>query len=372
MRLVQTSAEGVVTKGFEQQVCLIAEECGGCGLINLPYKQQLQVKQNRLKELLEGNADALFQLKDIEASQNSLSYQSFAHLEISDYLAKGKRLIDIGYHHPILKRVVDIKNCPVLLSSINHLVRSLRMLINDFKIPTKKSRKDEPKLLKATIKWFPSGGFLILHVTTAQKGMFRELVSKLLERHKLIGVILSDEKQDVLMTGDDKIEETILQKKFWLHYLSVKSTNPVQEERLIQYIESMIRKKNPKSIYDYSEILTLRQKFFTQSFPNYKTLLSKRPEEDLIALDVLEGSTLKTLPCSDVFLFERPRTFPSNVWNWLSTEKPQTLIFMTSFLQHLKNDLLLLSKCYKIQEIKPFDLKPGTEHIQLIVTLQKK
>lgn len=105
------------------QLCAIARECGGCGLIELPYAEQLADKHQRTLAALARYPElGAVQLADVLPAPEVVGYRTRAKLACS---REGGGL-RIGLYRPGSHDVIDTPDCPVLDPLVREVANAVR------------------------------------------------------------------------------------------------------------------------------------------------------------------------------------------------------------------------------------------------------
>lgn len=95
----------------EASTCAIAEECGGCALIQLPYEEQLEDKRERTAEACGGYPElAQLVIGETVPSAAHLGYRTRAKLACG----RVDGVLRVGLYKPGTHDITDTPDCPVL------------------------------------------------------------------------------------------------------------------------------------------------------------------------------------------------------------------------------------------------------------------
>ena len=106
--------------------------CGGCSLQHLAPAQQITLKQNTLRELLDHQAHTTPRQWLAPITASTLGYRHKARLSCKSVEKKGKVLV--GFREINGRYVADIKQCPILHPSIGEKIEALSALLGSLSI----------------------------------------------------------------------------------------------------------------------------------------------------------------------------------------------------------------------------------------------
>ena len=390
VRLVANRGEEVVRKGPEKQLCPILHECGACRLLTSSYRYQLSQKSKRFKDLLDTSQIPNHGLKDMIPSPRWLNFRHVAHLEVNETKVRDKRFINIGYFNPHSKKVIDIRNCPVLIKPINDITASIKDLIKEFKIPTNRGTKERPALEKLIIKVTSNEHDCYISLVTSHenKGAFREFCIALSQKHSFIrGIQLSTPKllsSSAHMMGDQEMKEKYHGISLAFSLAHMLPVNPPLYLNELQETVDQIRRIRPSVVYDIfahsgvrsflispfaKQIIAIghNQQNYEDSIKNLKNLAYTNIEIKFGK----ESQLLSELPSPDLIVAEPPKNgLGHEILSYIKDNKTKDIIYVSCLPETLVQDILELSSSHKIISITPYDTLPGTPHIKVIVHLQ--
>ena len=109
--------------------CPYSKKCGGCQLIDVPYEQQINRKQQKLQELL----GEFGKLEPIIGMENPDHYRNKVHAVFG--LDHKHRPI-AGVYEEKTHRVVDVETCYLENEKSTAIIRTIKNMIRSFKIKT--------------------------------------------------------------------------------------------------------------------------------------------------------------------------------------------------------------------------------------------
>jgi len=114
------------------QPCPHFPNCAGCALIGRPYGEQLQLKQQRVREVLTRFASlSALSVPPVIGSPRAFGYRNQAKLVVRH----ARRGLLLGIYRPHSHQVVDISQCPVHHPLINPVLARIRATLDRLEIP---------------------------------------------------------------------------------------------------------------------------------------------------------------------------------------------------------------------------------------------
>jgi 23S rRNA (uracil1939-C5)-methyltransferase len=217
--------------------CPVFRICGGCQLLDIPYKQQLEQKQKRLEELLKPYC----KLEAMIGMENPYHYRNKVHA-VFDRDKKGNPfsgVYEANSHH-----VVPVESCMIEDQKADEIIGTIRGMLKSFKIRTYDEDTGYGLLRHVLIRrGFATGEIMVVLVTASpifpSKNNF---VKALLEKQQEITTVIQNingrgtnmvlgDKEHVLY-GKGFIEDILCGYRFRISSKSFYQVNPVQTEIL--------------------------------------------------------------------------------------------------------------------------------------------
>ena len=217
--------------------CPVFRICGGCQLLDIPYKQQLEQKQKRLEELLKPYC----KLEAMIGMENPYHYRNKVHA-VFDRDKKGNPFS--GVYEANSHRVVPVESCLIEDQKADEIIGTIRGMLKSFKIRTYDEDTGYGLLRHVLIRrGFATGEIMVVLVTASpifpSKNNF---VKALLEKQPEITTVIQNingrgtnmvlgDKEHVLY-GKGFIEDILCGYRFRVSSKSFYQVNPVQTEIL--------------------------------------------------------------------------------------------------------------------------------------------
>lgn len=383
-------------------VCPHFGQCGGCTYQNLPYEEQLAMKESQIKKMMDEAVNGKYVWEGVKPSPVKQAYRNKMEFSFGDEYKDGP--IALGMHkRGSFHDIVNVTDCQIV-------------------------DEDYRKILDCTLEAARESGFLYYH-RMKHTGYFRHLlvrkavkteeilvdlvtttetdaqafldtwVKKLLELEldgKMAGIlhtkndsvadVVKDEGTEVLY-GQDYFYEELLGLKFKITPFSFFQTNSLGAEVLYETAREYIGDINEKVIFDlYSGTGTIAQILA----PVAKKVVGVEIVEEAVeaakenaALNGLDnctfwaGDVLKVIDelgeVPDLIMLDPPRdgVNPKALMKILNFGVDR-LVYIACKPTSLARDLeMIQGRGYKVEKISCVDLFPNTYHVETVVLMSK-
>ncbi len=380
--------------------CPVYEQCGGCTLQHMDYKEQLRGKYELVKEAIEKYA----RITDVDirptiGMKNPWGYRNKAQLPVHE--RKGQvvtGLYEMGTH-----QIVDISACPIQHPKVNEIIQAAKKVIKQLNIPIYDERKRQGiiKHLVARVGFETEESQLTIITARDELPYQKELILEL--RYKLPYLksiiqninplktsIVFGNKTKVLW-GEEKINERLKEISFTLSPRAFFQLNPEQTVKLYTEVEKAAAltgkevvvdaycgvgtiglwlAKKAKAVYGMDiipeAIKDAKENAKAGGYDNVEYLVGKA--EELLPKWVKEGFKL------DVLIVDPPRTgLDQKLLDTIIKVKPKKFIYVSCNPSTLGKDLAVLVKGgYKVEYVQPVDMFPQTAHVETVVLIERK
>lgn len=384
-------------------VCPHFGQCGGCTYQNLPYEEQLAMKESQIKKMMDEAVNGKYVWEGVKPSPVKQAYRNKMEFSFGDEYKDGP--IALGMHkrgsfHDIVNvtdcQIVDedyrkILDCTLEAARKSGLLYYHRMRHTGYfrHLLVRKAVKTEEILVD-----------LVTTTETDAQAFLDTWVKKLLELEldgKMAGIlhtkndsvadVVKDEGTEVLY-GQDYFYEELLGLKFKITPFSFFQTNSLGAEVLYETAREYIGDINEKVIFDlYSGTGTIAQILA----PVAKKVVGVEIVEEAVeaakenaALNGLDnctfwaGDVLKVIDelgeVPDLIMLDPPRdgVNPKALMKILNFGVDR-LVYIACKPTSLARDLeMIQGRGYKVEKISCVDLFPNTYHVETIVSIQKK
>lgn len=383
-------------------VCPHFGQCGGCTYQNLPYEEQLAMKESQIKKMMDEAVNGKYVWEGVKPSPVKQAYRNKMEFSFGDEYKDGP--IALGMHkrgsfHDIVNvtdcQIVDedyrkILDCTLEAARESGLLYYHRMRHTGYfrHLLVRKAVKTEEILVD-----------LVTTTETDAQAFLDTWVKKLLELEldgKMAGIlhtkndsvadVVKDEGTEVLY-GQDYFYEELLGLKFKITPFSFFQTNSLGAEVLYETAREYIGDINEKVIFDlYSGTGTIAQILA----PVAKKVVGVEIVEEAVeaakenaALNGLDnctfwaGDVLKVIDelgeVPDLIMLDPPRdgVNPKALMKILNFGVDR-LVYIACKPTSLARDLeMIQGRGYKVEKISCVDLFPNTYHVESVVLLTK-
>ena len=384
-------------------VCPHFGQCGGCTYQNLPYEEQLAMKESQIKKMMDEAVNGKYVWEGVKPSPVKQAYRNKMEFSFGDEYKDGP--IALGMHkrgsfHDIVNvtdcQIVDedyrkILDCTLEAARESGLLYYHRMKHTGYfrHLLVRKAVKTEEILVD-----------LVTTTETDAQAFLDTWVKKLLELEldgKMAGIlhtkndsvadVVKDEGTEVLY-GQDYFYEELLGLKFKITPFSFFQTNSLGAEVLYETAREYIGDINEKVIFDlYSGTGTIAQILA----PVAKKVVGVEIVEEAVeaakenaALNGLDnctfwaGDVLKVIDelgeVPDLIMLDPPRdgVNPKALMKILNFGVDR-LVYIACKPTSLARDLeMIQGRGYKVEKLSCVDLFPNTYHVETVCLLSRK
>ena len=408
--------------------CAHFGECGGCTYISLPYEEQLKIKEEQVKKLLDGalkNQTESWQFEGIKGSPTQRAYRNKMEFSFGDEYKDGP--LALGMHkRGSFYDIVTVKDCQIVDEDYRKILVFTRDFFDGISFYHRLRHNGYLRhlLVRKAVK---TGEILIALVTSSQFLAAEELQNMMgkedriceKEREKLeewknkllnldltggiTGVlhIVNDSVADVVQSdrteilyGQDYFYEELLGLKFKISTFSFFQTNSLGAEVLYEtareYIGELGTEESrapDKIVFDlYSGTGTIAQlmapvskKVIGVEIVEEAVEAARKNAElnDLHNCEFIAGDVLKVLDeieeKPDMIILDPPRDgIHPKALKKIIDYGVERLIYISCKPTSLARDLeVFLENGYEVEKVCCVDMFPGTPHVETVVLLSK-
>lgn len=389
-KYIETSPDRVKVK------CGVYNDCGGCNLLHLDYKKQLEYKMLQVVKFFK-NEGLIFHVENTLGLNNPIKYRNKAFQSYS--LSKTKNVTS-GMYEEDSHKVVNTDKCLLLHDAQNEIFKTIKELMNKYKIKPYNEYSNDGILRHVMIRiGIKTNEVMIVLITKsdmfpARKGFINDLLNK----HKNITTIIQNinprktsivlgEKENVLY-GKGFIYDELLGNKYKISSKSFYQINPYQTEVLYKEAIKMANLgKNDVVLDCYSGIGTISLSVAKSVKQVIGVEIVKDAVMDAIAnarineiknaifinedaLKFMIGNKQK-FDC--VFIDPPRRGCDERFIQALALLEPKKIIYISCGPETQARDIKLLKSIrnYEIKKIQPVDMFPNTHHVECVCLLTK-
>jgi 23S rRNA (uracil-5-)-methyltransferase RumA len=361
--------------------------CGGCQNQHITYEQQVENKRQRLQYLLQ---------QHYQGTITAHTGESYGYRNRMDFIIGPNT---VGFRTQDPKKLVDVVLCPISEPRLNTLLAEVRTWLAKAKIEPYDARRKTGTFKYAVIR---------IADTTTISFMLNEdssQLSKAVDAIKLfaptstadnICIAYTTNQQDESVSlesyavkGEEYLLSTFCGKQLEFHSQGFFQNNTVVAEQMVHYVKTLIAEHNAtqRTLIDaYGGVGTFgvvladmcKEVISIESYPpgteSCKRNIARNNIQNMRAVNEDAGNMKKlALPADAIYLLDPPRSgLGEKMLRYLLEYKPTTIIYVSCNPTELSKELVSLSKYYTVQNVALFDMFPQTNHIECIVTLEKK
>ena len=369
-------------------VCPYHEKCGGCDYSEIPYEEQLLMKQKEMRRLF-----------GTKRSEPVIGMKAPAHYrhKVSATFAKNRNgRIVAGIYEENSHHLIYVRECMIQHETANRIISSICRIATDMHIEVYNENSHTGVLRHAYIRISENSGEAMAVIVIGSQTLpgSRKFISRLVEENpEIVTMIINRNnrhtsmilgKEERVVYGDGTITDEISGLKFRISSRSFYQVNPVQTEILYRTALDLAAIGPGDRVLDaccgigtISLLAAKRAKHVTgiEIVPEairdakYNAKLNSIRNAEFYCADE-KKYLLQTDETYDVVIMDPPRAGMSEEFlNSLSAEK---LVYISCNPETQKRDIdILRKKGYRPMKIVPCDMFPFTKHVETIVLLQK-
>lgn len=374
--------------------------CGGCTYQNLPYEEQLKLKEQQVKTILDEVVTA-YEFEGIKASPVKEAYRNKMEFSFGDAFKEGP--LSLGMHKKAsFHDIVTVSECKIVDEDYRKILATTLMYFTETKA-TFYHRMSHVGFLRHLLvrKGVKTGEILVDLITTRQEIMNdQEWKNRLLDLKldgRLTGIlhtyndsvadVVKDEGTDILY-GQDYFYEELLGLRFKISAFSFFQTNSLGAEVLYETTRSYIGDTKDKVIFDlYSGTGTIAQMLA----PVASRVVGVEIVEEAVAAAKVNaklngltncefhaGDVLKVIDdlqeVPDLIVLDPPRDgIHPKALEKIIDFGVEKMVYVSCKPTSLARDLeTLQARGYQVVKAVAVDMFPGTVHCESICLLHKK
>ena len=375
--------------------------CGGCTYQNLPYENQLQMKEQQIKTMMDEAVDGEYVWEGVKPSPVQNEYRNKMEFSFGDEYKDGP--LALGMHkRGSFHDIVNVPDCQIVDSDFRAILTGVLQFAQGTGLPYYHRMRHtgffRHLLVRKAVK---TQEILVDLVTTTEyeleKEKFVEALNSLNLTGKLVGIlhtkndsladVVKDEGTEILF-GQDYFYEELLGLQFKITPFSFFQTNSLGAEVLYETARTYIGETKDKVIFDlYSGTGTIAQILA----PVAKKVVGVEIVEEAVeaakenakqnGLDnctFWAGDVLKVIDelgeVPDLIVLDPPRdgVHPKALEKIIDFGVDK-MVYIACKPTSLARDLeMLQGRGYKVERIVCIDLFPGTYHVETVCLLSNR
>ena len=376
--------------------CPVAAKCGGCQLTRLSYAEQLQWKQQRVAELLDG----ICEVRPILGMDDPFHYRNKVHAVLAVDKA-GKPISGVyamGTH-----RVVPVRHCLIEDRRADRIIQTIVAMLPAYKLRIYNEYTHRGFLRHILIRTGHVTGqiMVVLVATSLEVPGKKAFVQELIQRHPEITTVVLNCNQretsmvlgtkEITLYGEGYMEDELCGKRFRISPQSFYQVNAKQCEVLYRTAIDAAQLTGAETLLDaYCGTGTIglcasdgcKQligvELNADAIRDAKENARRNGVENARFLCDDAGRFMQKLAkegnAPDVVMMDPPRAGSDQKFlQSLLMLKPKRVVYVSCNPETLARDLrVLVDGGYRAEWATPVDMFPGTEHVETVVLLSHK
>ena len=376
--------------------CPVAAKCGGCQLTRLSYAEQLQWKQQRVAELLDG----ICEVRPILGMDDPFHYRNKVHAVLAVDKA-GKPISGVyamGTH-----RVVPVRHCLIEDRRADRIIQTIVAMLPAYKLRIYNEYTHRGFLRHILIRTGHVTGqiMVVLVATSLEFPGKKAFVQELIQRHPEITTVVLNCNQretsmvlgtkEITLYGEGYMEDELCGKRFRISPQSFYQVNAKQCEVLYRTAIDAAQLTGAETLLDaYCGTGTIglcasdgcKQligvELNADAIRDAKENARRNGVENARFLCDDAGRFMQKLAkegnAPDVVMMDPPRAGSDQKFlQSLLMLKPKRVVYVSCNPETLARDLrVLVDGGYQAEWATPVDMFPGTEHVETVVLLSHK
>ncbi len=382
-------------KIYGEYECSHSKKCGGCHYLDLPYEEQLKIKQKQVAKLLSDFCT----VHPIKGMEHPYHYRNKVQA-VFGRDAKGN--IISGVYKEGTHQIIPTTACLIEDKKADEIIGTIRGMLKSFKIKTYDEDTGFGLLRYVLVKrGFTSGEIMVVLVIASPiLPSKKNFVAALRKAHPEITTIVLNinNRTDSLILGDREtvlygkgyIEDTLCGNVFRISSKSFYQVNPVQTEILYQLAIKAAGLTGKERVIDaYCGIGTIGLVASKYAKEVLGVEVNKEAIKDAIANAKRNGITNEHFYNSDatefmtvmaekgeradVVIMDPPRAGSTEQFiDAVESIQPSRVVYISCNPVTLQRDLkYFVKKGYQVKEAWPVDMFPWTGHCEVVCLLQR-
>lgn len=374
--------------------------CGGCTYQNLPYEEQLKLKESQVKALMDEAVDGTYIFEGIKASPEQFAYRNKMEFSFGDEYKDGP--LALGMHkRGSFHDIVNVVECRIVDEDYRRILQCTLAYFQELGATYYHRMRHEGYLRHLLVRKGVKTEEILIDLITTHEGCMdeQEWVKRLtgLELHgKIAGIlhtyndsvadVVKDEGTDILY-GEDYFFEELLGLKFKISPFSFFQTNSLGAEVLYETAREYVGETNDKVIFDlYSGTGTIAQmlapvaskvvgvEIVEEAVEAAKENAKRNGLQNCVfwAGDVLKViDELGEKP--DLIVLDPPRDgVHPKALEKITNFGVDRMVYISCKPTSLARDLeMLQGRGYSVEKVCCVDMFPGTVHVECVCLLTR-
>ena len=388
--------------------------CGGCKWQNIPYNEQLKLKQEQVFDQLSRIAKVeLPEIAAILGSEKTTFYRNKLEYTFADKrwltyeeVSSGVELNNasaLGFHIPkMFDKVLNIDKCWLQDDPSNQIRLSIADYCRENEYDFYNAREHTGFMRNLIIRTSTTGDVMVIVVFAYEDDERREnllnhVATKFPQITSLLYIVnkkLNDSNGDqdvILYKGEDHIFEEMEGLKFKIGGKSFYQTNSEQAYNLYKITRDFAGLTGSEVVYDlYTGTGTIANFIAKQSSKVIGVEYVPEAIEDAKInseingidntvfyagdmKDILNDSFINENGQPDIIILDPPRAgIHEDVAQTIIRAQPNKIVYVSCNPATQARDIAIFDSLYKVTKVQPVDMFPHTHHVENVILLEKR
>ena len=402
--------------GQDLGLCRDHELCGGCVYQGVPYEEQLRIKEDEVRGLLDAKSIKYGEFLPIQAAPSRYAYRNKMEYTFGDEVKNGPTTLGM---HPRgrFMSIITVDQCQLVHEDFNTILRATLDFVERKGYSHYHKKRHTGLMRHLIVRRGVGTGELLVNIVTASDGAaggvgagdvgtadgevfdeagYVEMIKNLPLENQVVGVLrtINDRLADAvycdelrILSGRDYYNEEIMGLKFRVSAFSFFQTNVEAVENLYTYAVSLIDDFEGKDAFDlYCGTGTITQVLARKA----RTALGVELVEEAVEVArqtaelnglnncrFIAGDCFKVLDSiddkPDVIVVDPPRVgIKNDALDKIISYGVDQIVYVSCNPKSLAENLYYLQYYgYQVESVKPFDNFPGTKHVECVVLMSR-
>lgn len=377
--------------------CPAYPRCGGCRLRHMSYEEELLLKRTIVTDALERIGGMRLAVHEVCPSPKRQHYRNKVQLPVGT--EQGKPVT--GFYALRSHRLVSCQNCLIQNAQTEKACAALAQYMRETGADSYDEMKRQGLIRHLYLRFGTESGEVMACIVTNGKNLPRpELLCRLMtkalgERATVVQNVNQDKTNVVLgremipLKGTGQIRDTLCGLEFVISPHSFFQINHDQTEQLYQKALELSGVTKEDTVLDlYCGIGTMTLLFARQAAKAYGVELVPQAVEnawenakqngienvEFICSDAAQAAVRFEQEAIDLVVIDPPRGgCNSDLISSILKIAPNRIVYVSCNPATLARDMKLFSEAnYRAEEVFPYDMFPGTAHVETVVQLFHK
>lgn len=392
----------------DRGLCRDREFCGGCVYQGVPYEEQLQIKENEVRQLLDTKSVKYGKFLPIQPAPDRYAYRNKMEYTFGDQVKDGPTTLGMHQRGKFMN-IITVDQCQLVHEDFNIILQATLDFVISKGYSHYHKKRHTGLMRHLIIRRGVRAKELLVNIVTASdnnpmagsevfdEAGYVEMIRGLTLENQVVGILrtINDRLADAvycdelrILDGRDYYNEEIMGLKFRVSAFSFFQTNVQAVEGLYWYAVALIDDFEGKDAFDlYCGTGTITQVLARKA----RTALGveiveeavevARQTAELNGLDncrFIAGDCFKVLDSipdkPDVIVVDPPRVgIKPDALDKIISYGVDQIVYVSCNPKSLAENLYYFQYYgYNVVSVKPFDNFPGTKHVETCCLLRRR